>query len=180
MRLVIKNGLDVFDAISERRSVRKFKDEPVPYDSLLKILEAARLAPSAGNRQPWMFIVIKDREKKKELARASNNQLFMEDAGIIITVLSDPDKSPKWYLQDPMIAVEHMCLEAVELGLGTRCIGAFDESSVKHILGIPDKIRVICLLTIGTPAEKPSRISRKGLSDIVFEEIYDNPIRFQQ
>ncbi|MCP8312307.1 MAG: nitroreductase family protein [Candidatus Methylarchaceae archaeon HK02M1] len=81
MRLVIKNGLDVFDAISERRSVRKFKDEPVPYDSLLKILEAARLAPSAGNRQPWMFMVIKDRAKKKELARASNNQLFMEDAG---------------------------------------------------------------------------------------------------
>lgn len=95
-------------------------------------------------------------------------------------MLSDPDKSPKWYLQDPMIAVEHMCLEAVELGLSTCWIGAFDESSVKHILGIPDKIRVICLLTIGMPAEKPSRISRKGLSDIVFEEIYDNPIRFQQ
>ncbi|MCP8304631.1 MAG: nitroreductase family protein [archaeon] len=172
--------MDVFDAISERRSVRRYKDEPVPHDSLLKILEAARLAPSAGNRQPWMFIVVKDRERKKGLARASNNQLFMADAGAVITVLSDPDRSPKWYLQDPMIAVEHMCLEAVELGLGTCWIGAFDESSVKRILGVPDRLRVICLLTIGMPAEKPSRSSRKDLLEIVFEEFYDNPIRFQQ
>jgi len=164
--------LDVFDAIVERRSVRKYKEEPVYNNALLKILEAARLAPSAGNRQPWMFIVIKNKDRKKELAKVANNQLFIADAGVIIAVLSDPDRSPKWFLQDPMIAVDHMCLEAVELGLGTCWIGAFNESAVKSILGIPDKIKVICLLTIGVPAERHGRSSRKSISEITFGEYY--------
>jgi len=167
--------MDVFEAIKARRSIRAYRDEPVPEDKLLKVLEAARLAPSAGNRQPWRFIVVKDASKRRLLAHAADEQDFIAEAGVVIVVLGDPAVSKRWYLRDPMIAVEHMVLEAVEQGLGTCWIGAFDEVEVKRMLRVPEGLAVICLLPLGFPDETPRARSRKPLAEVFHREEYGVP-----
>jgi len=164
--------MDVFEAIRTRRSIRKFRPKPIPDEKLEMILEAGRLAPSAGNRQPWRFVVAKDSERKRILAKAADNQMFIADAGVIIVALGDPEASPRWFGQDTMIAVEHMVLTATALGYGTCWIGAFNEEEVKRILKIPKELKVIALLPIGFPDETPAPRARKPLKEIVFQEKY--------
>ena len=164
--------MEVFEAIKTRRSIRKFRPKPIPDEKLELILEAGRLAPSAGNRQPWLFIVVKDPERKRTLAQAADNQMFMADAGVIIAALGDSETSPRWFRQDPMIALEHMVLAATALGYGTCWIGAFNDNEVKRILRIPERLTVIALLPIGLPDEAPPPKPRKPLNQIVFPEEY--------
>ena len=164
--------MDVFEAIKTRRSIRKFRPKPIPDEKLELILEAGRLAPSAGNRQPWLFIVVKDPERKRTLAQAADNQMFMADAGVIIAALGDSETSPRWFRQDPMIALEHMVLAATALGYGTCWIGAFNENEVKRILRIPERLTVIALLPISLPDEAPPPKPRKPLKKIFFPEEY--------
>ena len=166
--------MEVFDAIRTRRSIRKYKSEPIPEEKLRTILEAARLAPSAGNRQPWRFIVIQNTERKKALAKVANNQTFL-DASAIIVATGDPDVSTRWYEKDPMIALEHIVLAATALGYGTCWIGAFDEDAIKHLLKIPTNVKVIALLPIGIPDETPAPRPRKEFSEIFFKEEWQNP-----
>jgi len=166
--------MDVFEAIRTRKSIRKFRPKPIPDEKLEMILEAGRLAPSAGNRQPWRFVVVKDQERKKILARAADNQMFIADASVVVVALGDSEASPRWFRQDPMIAVEHMVLAATALGYGTCWIGAFNEREVKRILRIPGRLKVIALLPIGFPDEAPAPRERKPLKEIVFLEKYRN------
>lgn len=165
-------AMDVFEAIKSRRSVRKFHPNPISDEKLELILEAGRLAPSAGNRQPWLFVVVKDPERKRTLAQAADDQTFITDAGVIIVALGNPEASPRWFRQDPMIALEHMVLAATALGYGTCWIGAFNENEVKRILQIPEKLTVIALLPIGFPDEAPPPKPRKPLKKIIFLEKY--------
>ncbi len=171
--------MDVFEAIKARRSIRAYKDEPVPEDKLIKVLEAARLAPSAGNRQPWQFIVVKDGSKRKMLAQVADEQDFIAEAGVVIVALSDPAASKRWYLRDPMIAVEHMALEAVEQGLGTCWIGAFDEAELRRILKVPENLAVVCLLPLGLPDESPAPKTRKPFAQVFHKEEYGVPYQPQ-
>jgi nitroreductase len=164
--------MDVFEAIRARRSIRKFRPKPIPNKELETILEAGRLAPSAGNRQPWRFIVVKDPDRKKALSKAADNQTFIADASVVVVALGDPEASPRWFSRDPMIAVEHMVLAATALGYGSCWIGAFNEEEVKRILGIPERLKVIVLLPIGFPDEAPAPRERKPLKEIVFLEKY--------
>lgn len=157
--------MDVFDTIKDRRSIRAYKGESIPQDKLEKLLEAARLAPSAANRQNWKFIVVGDEQIKKQLVAASNNQAFVGTASHIIAGIGDP--AQKWHQVDLAIALEHIVLEAVELGLGTCWIGAFDEAAVKNLLKIPQDRKVVALLTVGVPAESPGARPRKALEEIV-------------
>ncbi len=166
--------MDVFKAISSRRSIRKYKPDPIPEDVLLKVLEAARLAPSAGNRQPWKFVVVKEKSRREEIAKAANNQGFIAEAPVVIAVLGE-SKASRWFKQDPMIAAEHICLEAVELGLGTCWVGAFSEPDVKKILKIPEESSVICLLPLGYPAESPQARERKSIGEVFYREEYGQP-----
>jgi len=148
------------------------------------ILEAARLAPSGKNRQPWRFIVVRDQSRKERLAKAADNQEFIAEADVVIATLSDPSASfkPKAgrtripHLQDPMIAIEHMVLAATALGYGTCWIGAFDEEKVKQLLKVPERFKVVALLPIGVPAEFPPPRPRKKLQEIVSEEEYGKPL----
>jgi len=140
-------------------------------------LEAARWAPSAGNRQPWHFIVVLDRELKEKLVSVCRNQSFIRDAACIIVGLADLEVSPKWAIVDTTIALEHIVLVATELGYGTCWIGAFDESGVKRLLNIPEKYKVVALITIGKPAESPAPRQRKPLSEIASLNAYGNPWR---
>ena len=167
--------MEVFDAIRTRRSIRKYKSEPIPDKKLRTILEAARLAPSAGNRQPWRFIVIQNKNRKKALAEVANNQTFLNDASAIIVAIGDPEVSARWYDKDPMIALEHIVLAATALGYGTCWIGAFDEDAIKHLLKIPANVKVIALLPIGIPDETPAPRPRKEFSEIFFKEEWQNP-----
>lgn len=162
--------MDVFETIKTRRSIRKYLPKPIPDDKLEMIFEAARLAPSAANRQPWRFVVVQDANRKKALATAANNQTFLSDAAAIVAAVGDPDVSARWHERDPMIAIEHMALAAAALGYGTCWIGAFDEDAVKHLLKIPAKMRVIALLPIGIPDEAPAPRPRRKLAEIFFKE----------
>lgn len=169
--------MDVYEAIVKRRSIRRFKPDPISNDALMKILEAGRLAPSAGNRQPWHFIVVRDKGVKEALMKAARNQKFIAEADTVIVILGNPEESPRWYMQDPMIAAQNMVLQATELGLGTCYIGAFDEGEVKRILSIPENLKVICLLPIGFPDESPPPKPRKPLSQITSMDKYGNPLK---
>jgi len=169
--------LEVFEAIRRRRSIRRYKkDAKIPEEHILKILEAARLAPSAGNRQPWRFVVVKDPEVKRKLAEACNNQTFIADAQVAVVAIGDPSVS-RWYSQDPMIAVEHMVLEATELGYGTCWIGAFNEEAVKKVLNIPPELKVVCVIPVGVPDEEPPPRPRKPIEEIFHLDRYGNPYK---
>lgn len=163
--------MDVFEAIRTRRSIRAYKNEPVPEESLARILEAARLAPSAGNRQEYKFIVVKDEKRRRELAQACNNQSFVGDAGVIIVgCATNPQR--RYAFVDVAIAMDHMTLAATAEGLGTCWIGAFSEAKVKQILGIPDSVSVVCLLPIGVPATEGVMRGRKSKEELFPSETW--------
>jgi len=170
--------MEVFKIISERRSIRKYKKDPIPDETLERILEAGRLAPSAANRQPWYFIVVKDENVKSRLVDACRGQKFVGEAGAVIAVLGDPNIS-RWYKQDPFIAASFMTLEAYEEGLGVCWIGAFEEEKVKQVLRIPENLSVIILLTLGFPDEKPAPKPRKPREEIFFLDEFGNKYMFK-
>jgi nitroreductase len=157
--------MSVFDTIKDRRSIRVYKGERIPKDKLEKLLEAARLAPSAANRQNWKFIVVENEQIKNQLVTACNNQAFVGTASHVIAGIGD--SSQKWHQVDLALALEHVVLEAVELELGTCWIGAFNEDEVKKILKIPQDKKVVALLTVGVPAESPAARPRKAMEEIV-------------
>lgn len=168
--------MNVFEAFKVRRSIRKYKPGTIPKEKLKMILDAARQAPSAGNRQPWRFIVVTDWERKRALAKAANNQMFIVDAGVIIVAVGIPEISKRWFDKDPMIATEHMVLAATALGYGTCWIGDFNEDEVKQLLKIPQEMNVITMLPIGIPDETPEPRSRKEIPEIFFEEECNSPL----
>lgn len=164
--------MDVFEAISNRRSIRKYKNTPVEAEKLDKILEAARIAPSASNRQKWKFIIVKKSETREKLVNAAHGQKFVGEAPITIVACStEPERvmpcGQHAYPIDLSIAVSFMILEAIELDLGTCWLGAFNEDEVKKILDIPEEIRVPVMFTLGYPDEDPGPRPRKGLNDIL-------------
>lgn len=196
-----------------RRSIRKFKPDPIGDDVILQLLESARLAPSGSNTQPWRFIIVKDGEMRLKLQAASYNQRHVGQAPVIIACCADikafgefperideliaagalPEKTRevfvpslkkggmnadiKWHLLvaatgNTDIAIEHIVLQAVELGLGTCWVRWFDDNKVKELLGIPKNIEIVALLPIGYPNEDPEQRPRFPLEKIVYEERY--------
>jgi len=171
--------MSVLEIIRRRRSIRKYKDDPIPEDVLFRVLEAARLAPSGKNLQPWKFIIVRDELLKKKLAEASIRQYFMAEAPVVIVACGFPDECysqmgryMKSWPVDVAIALEHLILQAEEENLGTCWIGAFEEKDVKSILGIPQEVRVLALTPIGYPVEKPPSRRRKTLGEIISYEKY--------
>ncbi|MEM2105981.1 MAG: nitroreductase family protein [Candidatus Bathyarchaeia archaeon] len=146
--------MDVFEAVQQRRSVRAYDSTPVPKDKLMKILEAARLAPSAGNVQPWHFVVVTDYEKRRKIAESGRFARFLAEAPVVIVGCGDERASPKWYVVDVAIAMQNMVLTATSEGLGTCWIGDFDEKLVKELLRIPENYHVVALLAVGYSREK--------------------------
>lgn len=164
--------MNVYEAIEARRSIRGYEDRPVEQEKLDRILEAARLAPSASNRQEWRFVVVRDAVTRQHLMKAASNQAFVGQAPIVIACCAETDGhlmrcGQPCYPIDVAIAIDHITLAAVEEGLGTCWIGAFSEPEAKEILGIPERIRVVELLTLGYPAALPGACNRKSLEEIV-------------
>lgn len=169
--------MDVKTAIRTRRSIRAYDPREVEEEKLVRVLESGRLSPSASNRQERRFIVIRDAITRKALSEAARNQKFLADAPVVIAACSVEKEyvmscGQLAYPIDTAIAVDHMTLAAVEEGLGTCWIGAFDEKKVKEILNIPDEIRVVTLLPVGYPSDIPRPTPRKSLDEIVLWETW--------
>jgi len=167
----------VLEAIKKRQSVRSYQDKEIPEEILQQILDAGRLAPSASNRQGWKFIVVKDEDLRKKLVPACKNQKFVGEAPLVIAGCgTNPDyvmsNGEHAYSIDLAIALDHMSLEAASLGLGTCWIGAFHQDQVKEILGVPESVRVVNLLTLGYPKELGIKTGRKFLSEIICYDKY--------
>jgi nitroreductase len=146
--------LDVFEVIKKRKSSRSYKLTPVPVDKLEKVLDAARLAPSAGNIQPWHFIVVSNSEKRRKIARGCMFGRFLTESPVVIVGCGDQSASPRWYAIDTCIAMENLVLTATSEGLGTCWIGAFNEREIREMLKIPVRLKVVALLALGYPREK--------------------------
>jgi nitroreductase len=172
-------NVEFYDVIRKRRSIRKYKPDPIPEAILKNILDAGRIAPSAKNYQPWRFIVVKDPDKKKQIVAASRNQQFVGEAAVIVVGCALVDTAwgrmggymSSWSV-DLTIALDHIILAAVNEGLGTCWIGAFDEAEVKRILHIPDPVRVLALTPVGYPDDTPPERGRKSADEILSYDTY--------
>jgi nitroreductase len=166
--------MDVSEAIRRRYSCRSYEDRPLDEARLGAILEAARQAPSAKNLQDWRFVVVTDKAARKKLAAAANNQTFMENAGAIIVACTVSKHVMRCGQAigpiDVAIAIEHMCLQATELGLATCWIGSFYPEKVRAVVGIPEEIEIIELLALGYPADSPKEHRREPIESIVCYE----------
>ena len=182
--LIVKPETMMIEAIEKRRSIRKYLKKEVEDEKIKSVIEAARLAPSGNNTQPWHFIIVRDGEMKKRVVEVSNNQTWMLSAPVLIIPVADirvrveegtvvylDEMSPmielKKIIRDTAIATEHAVLEAYNQGLGTCWVAWFQQDSIRPLLGIPDDKYVLCVLTLGYPAEDPARRKRKELSKFV-------------
>ncbi|MBR2379426.1 MAG: nitroreductase family protein [Paraprevotella sp.] len=170
--------MELLDLIQKRQSDRQYEARPVDRELVVKCLEAARLAPSACNSQPWKFVVVDEPQlvlQVGEAAAGMGMNKFAKEVPVIVAVVLEKMnltarigsviKDKEYSLLDMGIAVEHFCLQAAELGLGTCIMGWFDEKKVKKLLGIKNK-RVPLLITLGYPAGETRRKIRKSLDDM--------------
>lgn len=171
----------IIEAIKERRSILKFKDEEVSKDSVDTILEAGRWAPSFANLQPWQFIVVRDKELQDQLHEiAKRVTIFregLEEAPVVIAVASNQDKDPSHFIEAGAVATQNMALAAHSLGLSSYWIGIFDvdeekksaEKEAKEILDLPEDYRLISLLPVGK-ANHERTSERDELEEIVIRK----------
>ncbi|MEM2676833.1 MAG: nitroreductase family protein [Candidatus Bathyarchaeia archaeon] len=179
MDLWSENKMDVFEAIMGRRSIRAYREMEVSQEIVEKLIDAARWAPSAGNIQPWEFIVVRNSETKRRLAEAALGQSFIEEAPVVIVVCADEERSARGYgtrgralycIQDTAAAIQNIHLAAYALGLGTCWVGAFREDEVRKILDIPVGVRPVAIIPVGYPAESPAPRSRRPLKQLIHYE----------
>ena len=178
--------MDVFEAIQKRRSIRSYEPTPVPIEKLRKVLEAARLAPSAGNIQPWRFIVVLDPDKRRKIAKGCRYGHFLAQSPVVIVGCGDQKASPRWYAIDTSIAMENLVLAATGEGLGTCWIGVFNEKGIREMLKIPSDLKIVALLALGYGREKLDILSKvvhlikpkKKLEKITYLEEYGKKFPF--
>jgi len=166
--------MTVFEVISRRYSCRAYHDKAIDQKKMDIILEAARLAPSAKNTQDWRFVVVTDKETKRQVADTTNRPEVFEKAGAIIAACSNSDEVMRCGQAigpiDVAIALEHIALQATELGLATCWIGSFYTDKVRAILDIPADVAIIELMAIGYPADEQKKPQREPIEKIVCYE----------
>lgn len=178
----------MLDEIISRRSIRKYIDKKsVEEEKIIELIESARLAPSGSNTQPWHFIVVKSAITRERLAEVSHNQKWMMSAPVFIVCVADirsrinenveltlnensPCQELKQIIRDTSIAIEHLVLCAVKLGLGTCYVAWFTQEEIRPILNIPSDKYVVSIITLGYPDESPKARPRKNLKEIVHYE----------
>jgi nitroreductase len=190
--------MELMEAIKGRRSIRKYRAEPVPEEALQTVLEAARLAPSWSNTQCWRLVVVRDKETKSKLAdtlkgikagRTNPADEAVRTAPIVIAACAElgltgyyrdesgenklaTDKGEAWYMFDVALAMQNMSLAAHSIGLGTVHTGLLDAVAAAKILGVPENVVVVELLPLGWPDEEPAARPRKKINEFVFFEKY--------
>ncbi|MEI6213122.1 MAG: nitroreductase family protein [Desulfuromonadales bacterium] len=176
--------MDIFQVFRDRRSIRKYKDIPVERETIVQVLDAARLAPSWKNMQCWRFLVLTDAVKREALFSvfADDNpgkKAFMQ-APAAIVICGNPAESDQshgidYYVADVAIAFEHICLAAHALGLGTCWMGQFEEAELKTKLNIPADMRIIGITPLGYPDQEPRPRPRKELNEIAYFNEWGTP-----
>jgi nitroreductase len=167
--------MEFADLISYRRSIRAYTPDPVQDDKLARILEAARLAPTACNRQPFRIVVVRTRGRERDLRRVYDHQWFVQ-APLVLCACGIPGDA--WRRRDGKnyddvdvtIALDHLILAATNEGLGTCWIAAFDPAAAREVLALPGNVEPIAFTPLGHPAERPRGPARKPLRDLVFYE----------
>ncbi len=181
---------EFLDLVQQRQSDRKYTDQPVEQEKLMRCLEAARLAPSASNSQPWTFVVVDEPELRQQVEKAAMGPLysfnkFAVQAPVVIALIMEKPKivtelggrlkKKEYPLIDAGITAEHFCLQATEEGLGTCMIGWFDEKNVMALLNVPEEKSIPLLITVGyTPADyKHRKKIRKPIGKMVKFNTYE-------
>jgi nitroreductase len=177
--------VDIMEAIQARRSIRSYSPDPIPPDKESALLEALRLSPSAGNRQPWRFILVREPDLIRRLAQECSWERLaplraLTTAQLVIVGCGVPEEcvpvgSLDGDIVDVVIALQSAVLAATGLGLGTCWIGAFYEQRVKTLLSVPEEARVIALLAVGVGAESPPAKNRKEPSEVFYGDLYGAP-----
>jgi nitroreductase len=170
--------MKIADLIKKRRSVRNYQNRKIANDKIQEIIDAARFAPSANNKQPWKVVIVREEILKQKLADFSGQNFIAEAPVILAPVATNAQKIMSndipGYAVDLAILTDHITLVAAEKGLGTCWIGAFDQEKVKNLLGVPEAYKIIALLPLGYPADKPIKKSRKNLNQIIcFEKFQE-------
>ncbi|MEW5826330.1 MAG: nitroreductase family protein [Candidatus Bipolaricaulota bacterium] len=177
----------VLEAIRERRSVRSYLSREVDDAQILELLESARLAPSASNKQPWSFVVVRGRERREALARVCHDQQWMTEAPVHIVCVADvsrrlektdgvdvseasPAPDVKFVIRDTAIAVEHIVLQAEAEGLATCWVAWFTQNEIRAVLGIPATQYVVAVITVGYSDQRPAPRPRRAIQEIVRHE----------
>jgi nitroreductase len=167
--------MTVLDVIRTRRSVRRWKDQPVEKKQVDALVEAIQKAPSAVNWQPYKFIFVDDPTKRKLISQASG-QPNLAKAPLLVVGTANPNRSPRWFLVDTVIALTQALLVAYEAGLSGVWVGAFDETMVKKALSIPEDQVVAGFLALGIADEKPAQRTRKSIEDLFSINDYSKPM----
>jgi len=164
--------MEFMELVKKRYSCRSYKSDPIENDKLKQVLEAAQLAPTACNLQPFQLVVIHTKGREAELRRIYSSSWFTQAPLVICAcgMLSESwrrrDGKNYWEV-DVTIAMDHLILAATSLGLGTCWVGAFNPNAAREILGLPDNVEPIAFTPLGYPADSPRRKSRKPLDEIV-------------
>jgi nitroreductase len=185
------DSMELLKAVSERRSIRKYRRDPVPDEIILEILEAARCSPSWANTQVCRYIVVKDQKVKEELSNAlpptnpAHNAII--EAPCVICLFAKKglsgfykgapatDKGDYWFMFDAGIAMEHIALAAWSFGLGTVHVGLFDAKKAQEVLKIPEEYSVVEMTPLGYFGEPPKPTPRRPLKESVFLDFYGQP-----
>ncbi|NYZ79220.1 nitroreductase family protein [Candidatus Micrarchaeota archaeon] len=171
--------MEFFEVLKNRHSARKFKDTAVEDDKLMKILEAANSAPSAGDLQAYEIVVVRDKERRERLADAAHGQESVRSAPLVLVFFTHPEKSSKKYgergaelycLQDATIAAAYAQLAATALGLGCVWVGGFDEEEVVKVTGAKKNLRPVVIFPIGYAAESPRATTRRNIDELAHDE----------
>jgi len=187
--MVVNQEEILFTLIKNRRSVRQYEKRDVGFDLIEKVLESTRYAPSAGNYQPWEFIVVKDESLRRDLVEAAYNQDWMMQAPVFIIACVNNRLAGAYYgdrgtmlygIQSVAVAIQNMLLTAESLGLGTCWIGSFSETMVSRILQCPEYCRPCAIITLGYPAEKPFVPARQEIQEYVHLEKFGETLQLEE
>ncbi|MCE7740501.1 MAG: nitroreductase family protein [Candidatus Heimdallarchaeota archaeon] len=165
---------DALELLKSRRSIRKYKNQPVEEEKIQKCLEAAQWAPSASNKQPWEFLIVTEERIRQKLSEIHPYAKFVAESPVVFVPLTNPDVHQKYHMSDSALATLQFMIEAHSLGLGTcwaGVIGASIEPEIKELLGVPEHLNVLGLVATGYAGEEPTR-TRKELDTLVHYEKY--------
>jgi nitroreductase len=182
--------MDLFDAIKNRRSIRKFLDKPVPDEAIMKCLEAARWAPSWANTQCARFVIIRDKDLQAKISdklseRNPARRAVIEAPAVVLFCAKlassgykggNPTDDKQWHMFDAGLAMENFMLAAHSLGLGTVVVGYLDYKSIGGFVGVPEGFQVVALTPLGYPAAESSAPQRLELNELAFENKWGNPM----
>ncbi|MFW9923637.1 MAG: nitroreductase family protein [Candidatus Thorarchaeota archaeon] len=166
--------MDTLELLKSRRSIRKYKSTPVEDEKIDLCLEAARWAPSASNKQPWEFIIVKDSEMRKKFAEIHPYAKFVAESPVVFIALTNPAIHSKYHMSDTALTILQFMIEAHSLGLGTcwaGVIGTNFEPQLKQLLNIPEHLNILGIVALGYPDETRTS-QRKPLNEIIHYEKY--------